>query len=158
MSRLSIETPGRAETVVEGLYRDVERRIVNADLPREFEGRRRRADDGDRHGENGDRIDQIAPFEFVFRKTIAGDGTGKNAQPRSEHGIPHAVEDHIEKRDTVIELQHGKRLRVIGKQPFFGKRKGLAQGYADGVFRPVFKRIDDQPKKGKNERKRVKRK
>ena len=27
MSRLSIETPGRAETVVEGLYRDVERRI-----------------------------------------------------------------------------------------------------------------------------------
>lgn len=27
MSRLSIETPGRAQTVVEGLYRDVERRI-----------------------------------------------------------------------------------------------------------------------------------
>ena len=27
MSRLSIETPGKAETVIAGLYRDIERRI-----------------------------------------------------------------------------------------------------------------------------------
>ena len=101
---------------------------------------RQRPDDRYGHAEDRDRIDVFFRAELVFCQAISRDTAHEHAEHRRNERIPYAVEYQIEKRG-VFQIEHFKRLEVVGKFPVFRKRERIAAG----IFQRSLQGIEKQP-------------